>query len=164
MQYICSQVGTEGSFAESGKTKAIFNSVSISSNSVSTIYALKGLRKLASFRDIPTQIIECNIVNTAQNESGIVMLLRNPTLSAPLTWAANGTIEEGTATNQTVAATGYVVAAFPATFIGSSDIMKENFLSFLSGQLNNTMDEYILAYQPATANQSVRGVMNFKNF
>ena len=164
MQYICCQVATEGSFDESGKTKAIFNQSSITTNSTATTYALKGLRKLSTFRDIASQILECGIVNTAQNETGLVLLLRNPTLSAPLTWAPNGTVDEGTATNQTVTNNGYVVAAFPSFVRGSSNVMKENFLSFLSGKLDNTMDQYILAYKPATSNQSVHGIINFKNF
>jgi hypothetical protein len=74
-------------------------------------------------------------------------------------------IQEGTATNQTITAnTGRVVCAVPVNGSGSTDIIKENFLSFLSQSINNTMDEYVLAYMPTTINQSVNGVLTVKEY
>ena len=48
-RYICSQVATEGSFTESGKTLTVYNSTSISSNTIGTVYALTGLKKQITF-------------------------------------------------------------------------------------------------------------------
>jgi hypothetical protein len=164
LRYICSQIATEGSLDEAGNTRAVYNDVSISTNSVTTTYALLGIRKAVAFRDAAVQIIECGGVNTASNETGMLLLLRNPTLSALLSYGALGKVEVSLATNQTVTADGYVVAALPSGIQGQSNAMKENFLSFLSQSITNTMDEYVLAYRPATSNQSVRGFINFKTF
>ena len=165
-RYICCQVATEASFDEAGETIAVYNASSITTNVVGTIYALKGVRKVASKRDMAIQILEMSLTNTASTDAGIVMLLLNPTLSANLTWATNSNFEEGTATNQTITAgTGRLLAAQTiGTSGGSTQAMKENFLSFLSGNINNTFDEYILAYMPTTNNQTVNGVLTLKEF
>ena len=164
MRYICAQIATEGSLNEAGKTKAIYNDSNITTNSTSTTYALLGLRKLTSFRDVAVQIIEIGVVNTSQNDSGMILLLKNPTLSAVLSYSTNGKLESALATNQTVSADGYVIAAAPAGLQGSSSVMKENFLSFLGNDIVNVMDQYVLAYRPASSNQSVRGLVNIKEF
>ena len=164
LRYICSQIATEGSLNEAGKTKGIYNSTDITTNSTTTTYALLGVRKLTSFRDVAVQIIEMGVVNTSQNDSGMLLLLKNPTLSAALTYGTNGKIETALATNQTVSADGYVIATAPAGLQGSSSVMKENFLSFLGNDIANVMDQYILAYRPASANQAVRGLINIKEF
>lgn len=164
LRYICSQVATEGSLDEAGNTQAIYNDSNIAANSTSTTYALLGVKKLAAFRDNAVQIIECGATNAATNETGMLLLLRNPTLSAPLTYAPNGKVDAAIATTQTVSADGYVIAAIPSGISGQSSAMKENFLSFLTQAIDNTMDEYVLAYRPATTNQSVRGFINFKTF
>lgn len=46
--------------------------------------------------------------------------------------------------------------------LGADDSMKENYYSYLSGTINNTMDEYVLAYMPTTNNQSVNGIISIK--
>jgi hypothetical protein len=165
LRYICSQVASEGSFSEAGKTLSIFNLTSITANVVGTIYALKSLRKQVAFRDTAVQILDISVSNTATSDAGILMLFVNPTLSAPLTYSNNSRIQEGTATNQTITAgTGRLVCALPINVAGSSSIIKENFLSFLSQSINNTMDEFVLAYMPTTLNQSLNGVINLKEF
>jgi hypothetical protein len=165
LRYICSQVATEGSFNEAGKTLSLYNSPSITTNTVNTIFALKGVKKQATFRDTAVQILDVSVGITASTDAGILMLIVNPTLSAPLTYVNKSKIQEGTATNQTITAgTGRVVCALPINVAGSTDIIKENFLSFLSGSINNTMDEYVLAYMPTTNNQSVNGVITIKEY
>lgn len=164
VRYICSQIATEGSLNEAGKTKAIYNDSNVTTNNTSTTYALLGIRKLTSFRDVAIQIIEMGVVNTSQNDSGMLLLLRNPTLSGSLTYSTNGKLQSALATSQTVTANGYVIAAAPAGLSGSTSVMKENFLSFLGNDIANVMDEYILAYRPASANQAVRGLVNIKEF
>jgi hypothetical protein len=132
---------------------------------VGTIYALKSVRKQVAFRDTAVQILDVSVSNTATTDAGILMLIVNPTLSAPITYANNSKIAEGTPTTQTITAgTGRVVCAVPLNGSGSTDIIKENFLSFLSQSINNTMDEYVLAYMPTTNNQSVNGVLTIKEY
>jgi hypothetical protein len=162
--YICSQVSTEGSINESGRTKSLINDTAIATNSTALVYALKGIKKRNTYRDVATQITEISVVNTSNADSGILMLLLNPTLSAPLTYVNNESIEEGTATNQTVTGLGKILAAAPASYQGGTDAMKENFLSFLSQSINDIMDEYILAYKPVSSNQSVHGILTVKSY
>jgi len=166
LRYICSQIATEGSNLEVGKGQAFYNSTSRPTNSAGgTIYALKGLRKLATYRDIATQVLSCGVVSTSQNETGIVLLLLNPTLSAPFTWAPNGRVDEGdVASGTTITSTNYVIAAFPSYVSGQSNIMKESSITYLTQNLTDGMDAFVLAYRPATSNQSVHGIMNFRVF
>ena len=165
LRYICSQVATEGSINEGGKTLSLYNPTSITCNAVGTIYALKSVKKQTAFRDIAVQILDISVGITATTDSGILMLIVNPTLSAPIVYTNKSKIQEGTATNQTITSnTGRVVCAVPINVAGSTDIIKENFLSFLSSSINNTMDEYVLAYMPTTNNQTVSGVQTIKEY
>jgi hypothetical protein len=165
LRYVCCQVATEGSINEGGKTLSLYNATSITTNVVGTIYALKSVRKQVAFRDTAVQILDVSVGITASTDAGILMLIVNPTLSAPLTYANNSKIAEGTATNQTITAgTGRVVCAVPINVAGSTDIIRENFLSFLSQSITDTMDEYVLAYMPTTNNQSVNGVLTIKEY
>lgn len=164
-RYICSQVATEGSINESGKTLSLYNATSITCNTVGTIYALKSIKKQEAFRDTPVQILDVSAGITATTDAGIMMLIINPTLSSAITYANKSRIQEGTPTNQTITAnTGRVVCAVPINNAGSTDIIKENFLSFLSQSLTNTMDEYVLAYMPTTNNQTITGVLTIKEY
>jgi hypothetical protein len=163
LRYICSQVATEGSVNESGKPLSIFNATSISTPSVGTIYALKSIKKQSTYRDTAIQIVNISVGITATTDAGIVMLLVNPTLSAPISYSNRDKIQDGTATNQTITAnTGRLIAAFPISASGADSSMKENYYSFLSGLIDNTFDEYVLAYMPTTNNQTVNGIISIK--
>jgi hypothetical protein len=166
LRYVCCQVATEGSFNEAGKTLGIFNLAGITTNTLGTIFALKGVKKQTVFRDIAVQILNVEISNTASADAGILLLIKNPTISAPLTYVNKGVIQEGTASSgQTITAnTGVILCAVPVGASGGTDVMRENFLSFLSQSITNTMDEYVLAYTPITNNQVVHGVINVKSF
>jgi hypothetical protein len=165
LRYICSQVATEGSINEGGKTLSLYNTTSVTTNTVGTIYALKAVKKQAAFRDTAVQILDVSVGVTATTDAGVLMLIVNPTLSAPIVYTNTSKIQQGTATNQTITAnTGRVVCAVPINVSGSTDIIKENFLSFLSQSITNTMDEYVLAYMPTTGNQTVNGVLTIKEY
>jgi hypothetical protein len=60
------------------------------------------------------------------------------------------------------AGTGRLIAAFPITSSGSDDSMRDSYYSFLSQQIDNTMDEYVLAYMPTTNNSTVNGIITIK--
>jgi hypothetical protein len=163
LRYICSQVATEGSINESGKPQAIYNPLSITTNAIGSIYALKGIKKQSAYRDTAIQIINISAAITATSDAGILMLFINPTLSAPLTYANVGKIQDGTGTTQMITAgTGRLIAAFPITSSGSDDSMRDSYYSFLSQQIDNTMDEYVLAYMPTTNNSTVNGIITIK--
>jgi hypothetical protein len=160
---ICSQVAIEGATSVTGKTRSFYNPTTLNANTTGVTYAIRGLRKLAAFRDIPFRISGYGIAVTT-NDSGVVLLLRNPTLSAPLTWTTNGLLEEGTATTQTVTDSGWVIGAFPINTAGESQSLENNSMAWLSTAINDTPDEFILAYAPLTTNQSVGGVIDFVQY
>lgn len=156
---ICSQVATEGATSVTGKSTTLFNLTTINTNAIGTIYALKGVRKLAAFRNVPLRLSGYGVAVTTA-DSGTVMLLRNPTLSAPLTWATKGFFHEGTATTQTVTNPGWVVAAFPINTAGNTRPLENNSMAWLSTAINDTPDELVLAYAPLTSNQAVAGTLD----
>jgi hypothetical protein len=162
---ICSTVFTEGSIEEEGDALTLITSAAISAGSVGTTYALRGIRKSATYRDIHTDIISFggNVLSSGgQPDSGRFLLLLNPTLSSGLSWAANSKIEEGTATTQTVSAFGRILQCAEVTGAGTSQLFPNNALSILRMDMLNVADQVILAYQPFTATQTVHGHITIK--
>ncbi len=162
---ICSTVFTEGSIDEEGDALTLITNTAINANVIGTFYAVKGVRKSATYRDIHTDIVSFggNVLSSAGTpDSGRFLLLLNPTISAPLTWAANSRIEEGTATTQTVTGLGRVLQCAEATGAGVSELFPNNALSILRMDMLNVADEVILAYQPYTATQTVHGHITLK--
>lgn len=165
LTYVCSQVSSEGSFSEAGKTLALVNTTGINCNAIGTIYALKSIKKQVSYRDVAIQILDIEAVVSTNSDKGILMLFVNPTLSAPITYANVSKVQVGTPTNQTITPnTGRMVCATSVNINGASYVIKENFLSFLSGSITNTMGEYVLGYMPITTTQTVYPVMNIKEY
>lgn len=164
---ICCEVSTGGSIEESGQGIAAFNSAAIACNTIGTIYALMGLKKQTTYRDIGIQITDIGVAYTGVTaDAGITMLLINPTVSAPITYANYSRLQVGTPTNQTITAgTGRVVVAHPTgTASGSSMTLHDNYLAWLSSTLANAHDEYIIGYMPVTANQSLYPIVNLKEY
>lgn len=162
---ICSTVFTEGSIDEEGDALTLITTTAINANLVGTTYAVEGIRKSSTYRDIHTDIISFggNVLSSAGTaDSGRFLLLLNPTLSAPLTWSSNSKIEEGNATTQTVSAFGRVLQCAEVTGAGVSEPFPNNALSILRMDMLNVADEVILAYQPYTATQSVHGHITLK--
>jgi hypothetical protein len=163
LRYICSQVGTEGSVGESGKPLAIYNATSIACNTAGTIYAIKSIKKQTTFRDTAIEITQVSAGITASTDAGLVMLFINPILSAPISYTNREKIQDGTPTTQTITAgTGRLISCFPINDSGSDDSLKQNYYAFLSGTLDNTMDEYVLAYMPTTNNQNINGIISIR--
>lgn len=160
---ICSQVAVEGGVSATGKPKSIYAVGAIPANNIGTVYAVRGVRKSTTYRDVAIQIVEFGAAVTTA-DSGVVMLLRNPTLSAPLTWTANGYFEEGAVTAQTVTNVGWVVAAFPLNGAGATRPLGNNSLGWLSISVNGVPDEFVLAYAPATIQQSVVGTIDLVQY
>lgn len=166
-RYICSQIATEGSIDESGYGLSEFNTSAITTNTVGTIYALLGFKKSTTYRDAAVQITDIGVSNAANTtDAGILMMIINPTLSGALTYGAKSRIQTALATNQTITAgTGRVISAVPAASAsGGNASLNKNFLAWLSSTLANAHDEFVLAYMPTTANQSVFGIVNLKEY
>lgn len=160
---ICSQVAIEGATSATGKTRTVYNPTPLATNTVGVTYALRGVRSLAAKREAGIRINSFGAAITTA-DSGVLLLLRNPTLSAPLTWATVGDFQEGTATNQTVSNLGWVVAAFPMNAAGQSQPVLNNSLAWLSSSLTDVPDEFILAYTALTTNQSVGGTISLTQY
>jgi hypothetical protein len=164
LKAICSQVSTEGSSNESGESRALYTPALITCNTVGTVYALKGLKKQVAFRDNATIITSIGAVNGVTSDCGILMLLKDPTLSAPLTYANIGRMQEGSATTQTVTNTGRVLYSVPVSNVAQSQEVTANYLMWLQNKIDNSLSEYVVAYLPLTANQSIAVTINVKTF
>jgi len=157
---ICSQVATEGSISENGESLGLYNGALITANTVGTTYALLGVKKQTAYRDTPVRIDTVG-AGISTTDAGVLLLLRNPTLSAPLTYSNNGRIQEGQANaGQTVTAVGRVVHSVPVVASGVSNPLANNSLSWLSSGIANDLDEWVLAYRVLTTKQSLVGTMN----
>jgi hypothetical protein len=160
--YVCSEVSSEGSIEESGKSMTIYSPTVIACNTVGTIYPLFALRKKATFRDNAIKIINFGIVNSATTDSGILMIIKDPTIvGTPFVYADYDRVERAFATTQTITAnTGRVVWAIPIGSNGFTLDIQRNYMTWLQNKIDNTMSEYVVAYMPYTNNQSLGGTLN----
>lgn len=163
---ICSQVATEGSFTEEGDALTLVTTTAIAAAVANTIYAVKGVRKAAGYRDVHTDIVKFGgsvVQGAGILDSGRFLLLLNPTLSAGLTWAANSRVEEGSAAaGQTVTNVGRILDALEIVGAGDAQAFPDNALSVLRIDMLNTADQVILAYQPFNATQEAHGHITLK--
>ena len=159
---ICSQVATEGGTSnEQGQGVAIYTP-SIACNVVGTVYALCGMRKVAAYRNHHIPIAEfgaTNIQTAGTPEAGVLLLMRNPTLSAALTWTANSRIETAIATTQTISNTGRILKAIPMVNSSISGAAPQAALRNLGVGIDGTMTELIVGYTPLTTTQNMSGYM-----
>jgi hypothetical protein len=166
---ICSQVATEGSTNESGKTRSFYNVTPITTNNVNEIYPLIAIRKSATFKTIATQIVEISCINSATTDSGLLMLIKNGTQTgAAMTFAANGKIEisfNSNAAQRITTGTGTLICAVPISSSGNvTDIMSNNYESILTDSIDGTTDIYYVCYRPISATQSNTAVLTIKEF
>lgn len=160
---ICSQVATEGTTGtnEQGEGLAIYTP-RIACNVIGTVYALCGVRKTATYRNHFVPLSEfggANVLSTATPEAGVLLLLLNPTLSAPLSWAANSRVETAIATTQTVTNAGRIIKTAHVSGGSVQATAPTAALRTLGVGIDNTMGELILAYVPLTANQDFSGTL-----
>lgn len=160
---ICSQVATEGTTSNEGYSRSVYNSSNISI-ATDDVTVLLGIRKQVAFRDKPIQIKEVKAVIGSNADQGIASLYINPTLSGALSYSNRSIFQFAEGTGQTVTAGEPVVSVPITTESASAALFDENFLSYLSSTIDNTMDEYILAYERISNNQSVRGIINLKEY
>lgn len=160
LRAVCSQVSTDGaSIGEAGQGVAIYTP-GISCSAVGTVYALCGMRKVAAYRNHHVPVTEFGVTQTAgNNESGMLLLLHNPTLSGALSWTANSRIESAIATNQTVTSVGRILKAIPVSGAAAAAQTPSAALRVLGVGIDNAMSEIVVAYTPLSINQSVAGYM-----
>jgi len=165
MECICSHVGTEGAIPDAGKPIALFSKAAVVTNTVGTIYAVKGVKKLPGYRDVAITVTSVGISNTGTSDSGMILLIVNPTLSAPLTYVNTSKVAEGTATNQTITPnTGRVIAAIAADTTGQVGGVNDSVLAQVAMSITDDSDEIVLAYMPTSNMQSVFGTMIIKEY
>jgi hypothetical protein len=162
----CSQVSSEGGDIELGKPVIIENTALISTNSVGTVYALMGVKKRT---DRPLKCVffhRMDVINTSSSNAGHLLLLHNPTLSSAITYAnkTDTAVQFGLATAQTVTALGTIIEGVGSRSQGTQGNMADNLYAALSQQIDNTMDEYVLAFRPTTATQSMTAILTMREF
>ena len=174
---ICSQVSTEGSIEEAGYNNSGSSILTAGVESqtaatVGTAYALCGLRKKATHRDVLVQVVGAECMVRSVNDYLRWELVLNPTLSAPLTWTTltNSPCELGvsgavaalsiTSTGGRVLHSGYLSQGQPIPF----GILDRDFLSSLGCTIDNVMDQIVLVVTPITATVELNGSLNWKEY
>ena len=163
LRAICSQVATEGSISENAESLCIYTPSLLDCNTVGTTHALLGIKKQTAFRDTPVKIVDLG-VGVSSTDAGVLLLLRKPTLSAPLSYVNNSRVQTAVATNQTVTAEGRIIHAMPIVASGVSNPLANNSLSWLGSGIANDLDEYVLAYRVLTNNQKIAATLNVMEY
>lgn len=163
MRYICSQVSVGGNVDKLGFATPYINTAAIACNTIGTIYVLQGFKKNATYRDIAIKLISIGCINAATTDTGMLLFLRNPTLSAPLVYVATGKIDRAIATTQTVTAVNEIIAVIPNN-VGAQNNADDNYKLWFTQLIANTFDEYVLAYLSTSSNQDIRGIVTLKEF
>jgi hypothetical protein len=160
---ICAQASVQGDVSRHGFFRTGVNSATIPCNTLGTVYALQGLRKAASYLHVPARITGIASDTASTNDTGLLYLLRNPTLSAPLSYSALHTVERAEATNQTVTALGEIMMCAPSAQTASL-LSADDYGSWLTYSVDGTRDEYVLAFEPLTTNQSMRSIISWQEY
>lgn len=163
LRRICSQVSTAGSIKESGKSLGVY-STALACNTIGTIYALLGIKKRADRRDISVKFVDIAVSSTGTTDAGTLLLLKNPTLSAALSYSNNSNIQSASGTGQTVTETGRILHATPCEQTAIVSPTADDYLTWLSMSISNTPDEYVLAFRPETLNQSRFAAINMLEY
>lgn len=161
---VCCQASVGGNPEKLGFSLPSLNNAAIACNTVGTIYALQGFKKNATYRDIAVKIDSFGCGNDATVDTGILMIIRNPTLSAPLTYAAYSKIDHAIATTQTITANTGDIIAITSAGTTANDHLEDNYKSWLTQTITNTFDEYVLCYLSTSNNQNVRGYAVLKEY
>lgn len=169
--YVCAQVGTEGSLNESGSSRFVdTSSTLITLATIGTSYPVKAIRKASGFRDVPILVELLDGMVGSNNDLARWTLRINPTLSAPLTYAAvaNSAAEEasGNGVITVTAGTGTIIAG--GSLKSGAGLPQAqltlNYLAWLGGSIGNTMDTCVLCVTPITGNITVYGGIGYKEY
>jgi hypothetical protein len=163
---VCSQVATEGATPDEQGEGISFYTGSLPCNATGTIYALCGGKKQVAYRNhfVSLDYYGATIASAA-NDAGVLLLLVNPTLSTPLTYTNTGRIQGGVAASgTTVTNTGRILRAIPMTNSTVLALAPSAALRNLPIDIDNTLGELVVAYQPLTSNQTISAAMTFLEY
>lgn len=176
MRYVCSQVATEGSIDESGyigsvKSLTTAGIPSQTMSAIGTTYALVGIRKNVTYRDIAVKVTGINMLMSSVDQLRYDVIL-NPTLSAPLTYSSipNTAVQEGVAG----AVQAISITASGGHVLNSGNLVEKqmiaqgkfdkDYLSFLGSTLDDVMNEIVLCVTPMSTNITINGVIDYKQY
>lgn len=169
MTAVCAQVSTEGSINGVGKERSTSNTTAITCATAGTHYPLLSLRLNSTYLDKTIkQVGFSGFVNTT-NDTGLLRLCLNPTLSAPLTYTtiANSAADFGVG-NGTITATdlGTVLySMFIATnVVFAPNILERDFLSQVGTALDGTSDQLVVVMTPISGNLDTRASIIYREF
>lgn len=163
---ICSQVATEGSTDEAGRPIIHCNTSFVATNTTGTVYALLGVKIRTDRRDAAVRIFETEIVNSTGTDQGQILILKNPTIAGSFTYADKaGTavqIATGTASN-TVSDLGTEIINHAASSSLVTSALS-SYYTWLTINIDNQADTYVLAYRALSNNQSVAATLELKEY
>lgn len=163
MRAICNQYSVLGDVVFNAFNKVSVNSAAVSCGSTSSIYALQGIKLNAAHRHMGMQFSEMGSSTASVNDTGILMLLKNPTLSSALSYSTVGRVDIAFATNQTISDVGQIIDTAPSAQ-GSSSLLSGNYTSWATQSVDGTYDEFVVAFAPSTTNQNVKSTIKWKEF
>jgi len=158
MGVICASVGSEGQTNKAGSDITILGNIAgFTAAAAGTKYAICGVKKLATFRDIFAVVSAFSGI-VASNDNAAFQLVLNPTVANTFTYSTfagtNFEVAVGTA-NNTV--TGGI--AFGNTFGRDKNIIAseiESLYARLNSKLTNEMDSIVLCAIPALGSSNVK--------
>lgn len=139
-------------FKNTAESQAIQTDDVVETDNNNLIYALKGMKKLASSANNQVRITNISVGNDQSNDSCVIMLLKNPTYNNAPTYTASGLIEYSNQENRIITNKGEELAAITC--------YRQNQI-----QLNVLMtgtDDYVLAVKPLSGGQDNFGTINIK--
>lgn len=161
LRRICSQVSTTGSIQEGGKGLIVYNSATIACNDVGTLYLLKAIRKSSSLKEVAVKITGFSCTSLGSTDSGMLLLMLNPTISGVVTWSANSKIEEATGSgSQVITNVGRAIAGTSVLTEATKAELGLDFLTWLGTRVDGTATVIALGFLSLSLNQSRAGVID----
>lgn len=163
MRPICAQASVLGDVSQNSFGIASVNTSNVSCAATGTVYVLQGVRKSTTYRNTAIRFSGIATATASNNDTGILYLLKNPTLSAGLSYSAFSRLERALGTGQTVTGLGTVISAAPVAQVANR-LVPSDYRMWAGQNLDNTFDEYVLAFEPLTTNQSHKGVLTMQEY
>jgi hypothetical protein len=170
MVCVCSQVSTEGSINESGKIRSVnTGSTAISLGVVGTTYPVKAIRLGAAFQDRYVKVSGISGFVSSVNDTLLMTLQLNPTLSAPLSYTsvANSSAEQADG-NGTITVTSPGTILFSQIITQNSVFSPESFiqdfLTVIGTTIEDVSDQLVLCGTPITTTIATFGTINYKEY
>jgi hypothetical protein len=142
---------------------------SITTSTIGTTYPLLAIRKQIAYRDIATEIVNSQIFVSSNTDTMLWSLQINPVFSAPLTYTAvaNSAVEFGRGNGTiTITAPGTVLSSgiITTNSVVDSNILNDNFLSYLGGSLTDVQDIICLCGTPITSGITSYSQVGYKEY